>query len=68
MKRTLTVSLLVMCLVLLGSGFVLAAYDFGGRTVRMVTHDMTRDGLWGDPLAQAHLENVEREFNVKLTL
>ncbi|HHT35981.1 MAG: extracellular solute-binding protein [Candidatus Wallacebacter cryptica] len=68
MKRTLTVSLLVMCLVLLGSGFVLAAYDFGGRTVRMVTHDMTRDGLWGDPLAQAHLENVEREFNVKLDI
>ena len=42
-----------------------AQYDFGGRTVRMVTHDMTRE-VCGAIMAQAHLENVESEFNVRL--
>lgn len=65
MQRRLLVGLFVVMLVLSGSIVAFAAdYDFGGRTVRMVTHDMTKDGLWGDPMAQAHFENVEREFNV----
>lgn len=67
MKRSFVASLLVISLLLAGSLVVAAAqYDFGGRTVRMVTHDMTREGLWGDPMAQAHIENIEREFNVKI--
>lgn len=43
-------------------------YDFGGRTVRIVTHEQTKEGLWGTPFAQAHFEAIEKKFNAKIEI
>jgi ABC-type glycerol-3-phosphate transport system substrate-binding protein len=67
-RKGLLVSVLVLSLLLLGLTPALAQYDFGGRTVRIVTHDMSREGLWGDPYANAHFEEIEEQFNVKIEI
>ncbi|NMB44912.1 MAG: extracellular solute-binding protein [Firmicutes bacterium] len=70
MRKTFGIGLLAVCLVFAGLGFAVQAktYDFEGRTVRIVTHDMTKDGLWGDPASRAHFEEVERRFNAKIEI
>lgn len=69
MSRRLVASLVAVSMLLVASLTVAAGeYDFGGRTVRIVTHDMTKEGLWGTPFAQAHFEEVEKEFNAKIEI
>lgn len=52
MSRRLVASLVAVSMLLVASLAVSAGeYDFGGRTVRIVTHDMTKEGLWGTPFA-----------------
>ena len=65
--RRLLVGIIAIAALILNSLMVQAAkYDFGGRTVRFVFHDATKEGLWGDPVGTAHFEQIEKEFNVKV--
>ena len=69
MRRKWIALLLVAGVILVGNMSALASeYDFGGRTVRIVTHDMTKEGLWGTPFAQAHFEEIEKKFNAKIEI
>ena len=69
MKKLLVASLLMVTVISVSCLMVQATeYDFGGRTVRIVTHDMTKEGLWGTPFAQAHFEAIEKKFNAKIEI
>ncbi|MFY9307089.1 MAG: extracellular solute-binding protein [Bacillota bacterium] len=33
-----------------------------------MTHEQTKEGLWGTPFAQAHFEAIEKKFNAKIEI
>jgi len=65
-KRSILIAVLMVMLVMAGMGIAEAAqHDFGGETVTLYGYNVTED-MFAGAEAQAHLEQVEADFNVNV--